>query len=135
MVCGYFLQVLNAIARNSDGGTFSDVQKTADLSLAFASCLGGLLTVAVEDLRLTFAPERKSIIKNVSAGDYLQSRDKGNAVNSPITVQFGNIYDKETRKVIVDLVLPEVPKNIPSKVLRVSYKYRCVINIAIWSIW
>lgn len=83
--------------------------------------------MAVEDLRLTFAPERKSIIKNVSAGDYLQSRDKGNAVDSPITVQFGNIYDKETRKVIVDLVLPEVPKNISLRVLRVSYKYRCVI--------
>lgn len=119
--------MLNAIAKNSDGGTFSDVQKKSDLSLAFANCLAGLLTVAVQDLRLTFAPERKSIIEDVSAGDYPQFREKDNAVDTPITVKFGNIYDKETRKVIVDLVLPEVPNNISSKVLRISYKYRCIV--------
>lgn len=115
--------VLNAIAKNSDGGTFSDVQNTTDLSVAFANCLGGLLTVAVQDLRLTISPVGKSIIEKVSAGDYPQSRDKGNAVDSPITVRFGNLYDKETRRVIVDLVLPEVTSEISARVLRVGYMY------------
>lgn len=115
--------VLNAIAKNSDGGTYSDVQNTTDLSIAFANCLGGLLTVAVQDLKLTISPVGKSIIEKVSAGDYPQSRDKGNAVDSPVTVRFGNLYDKETRRVIVDLVLPEVTNEISSRVLKIGYMY------------
>lgn len=115
--------MLNAIAKNSDGGTYSDVQNTTDLSVAFANCLGGLLTVAIQDLRLTISPVGKTTIESVTAGDYPQSRDNSNA----ITIRFGTLYDKETRRVIVNLVLPEVTSETSSRVLRIGYLYRCVV--------
>ncbi|KAK1404086.1 putative Inter-alpha-trypsin inhibitor heavy chain H3 [Heracleum sosnowskyi] len=113
--------VLNAIAKNGDGGTYSEVQNTTDLSVAFASCLGGLLTVAVQDLRLTVsAVQGNATIVSVIAGDYPQSKDNTNA----ITIRFGTLYDKEIRRVIVNLLLPEVPDETPAKVLRIDYLYR-----------
>ncbi|WOG84612.1 hypothetical protein DCAR_0103796 [Daucus carota subsp. sativus] len=113
--------VLNGIAKNSKGGTFSDVPKTDGLGVAFAQCLAGLLTLAVEDLKLVISPENKSKVESVSAGDYAQS---GNTTVEPaVTVDFGNLYDKETRKIIVDLVLPKVDKEVSSQVLQISYKY------------
>ena len=113
--------MLNGIAKNSKGGTFSDVPKTDGLGIAFAQCLAGLLTLAVQDLKLVISQENKSKVESVSAGDYAQS---GNTTAEPaVTVDFGNLYDKETRKIIVDLVLPKVDKEVSSQVLQISYKY------------
>ncbi|KAL5579148.1 hypothetical protein UlMin_011590 [Ulmus minor] len=47
----YDPKVLMAIAHNSDGGTFSDVQNQDKLHIAFSECLAGLLTVAIQDLK------------------------------------------------------------------------------------
>lgn len=117
MVC----QVLEAIARNSNGGTFTDVRNTNDLSVAFAQCFSGLLTVAVKGLKLIMSPQNMSIIENVNAGDYEQSRD-----DSAVSVTFGDLYDNETRQVIVDLILPAVTRNrmVRTQVLQVTYVYR-----------
>lgn len=113
--------VLNGIARKSNGGTFSDVPKTDGLSAAFAQCLGGLLTLAVQDLKLVISPENNTKIESVFAGDYEQS---GKTDAEPaVTIAFGNLYDKEVRKIIVDLVLPKVDKEVSSQVLKIGYKY------------
>ncbi|KAL8110302.1 hypothetical protein AgCh_026141 [Apium graveolens] len=113
--------VLEAIARNSNGGTFTDVRNTEELSVVFAQCFAMLLTVAVKGLKLIMSPENMSIIENVNAGDYEQSRD-----DSAVTVTFGDLYDNETRQVIVDLILPPVTRNrmVRTHVLQVSYLYR-----------
>ena len=116
------IQVLKAIADNSLGGTFSDVQNTDNLTKAFSMCLAGLLTVIVEDLTLTVTRiEDESTIEQVSAGNYPQSRD--NAAGS-VTVTFGVLYSKEVRKVIVDLLLPAVDNERGADVLEISYSYR-----------
>lgn len=116
--------MLNGIARKSNGGTFSDVPKTDGLSAAFAQCLGGLLTLAVQDLKLVISPENNTKIESVFAGDYEQS---GKTDAEPaVTIAFGNLYDKEVRKIIVDLVLPKVDKEVSSQVLKIGYKYMCV---------
>lgn len=112
--------MLEAIARNSCGGTFSDVQSTNDFSVAFARCFGGLLTVAVKDFKLIIAPENRSIIEKVYADDYEQCRDDLTIVS----VMFGNLYENERRQVIVDLLLPPVNGEISTQVLKASYRYR-----------
>ncbi|KAL8110310.1 E3 ubiquitin-protein ligase WAVH1-like [Apium graveolens] len=113
--------VLNGIARKSNGGTFSDVPKTDGLSAAFAQCLGGLLTLAVQDLKLVISPENNTKVESVFAGDYAQT---GNTDAEPaVTIAFGNLYDKEMRKIIVDLVLPKVDKEVTLQVLKIGYKY------------
>ncbi|KAI8000461.1 E3 ubiquitin-protein ligase WAVH1 [Camellia lanceoleosa] len=67
-------RVLNAIANHSMGGTFSHVSNQNNLSIAFSQCLAGLLTMAVQDLKLTVTKVESTIVK-VSAGNYPQSRD------------------------------------------------------------
>ncbi|CAL5395109.1 unnamed protein product [Camellia sinensis] len=112
--------VLNAIANNSVGGTFSDVRNHDNLSIAFSQCLAGLLTVVVQELKLTVTRVESTIIK-VSAGNYIQSKD--DAAGS-VTVSFGNLYLKEVRKVIVDLLLPAASP-AGSDVLEITYTYSC----------
>ncbi|CAL5337299.1 unnamed protein product [Camellia sinensis] len=121
---GYYIgissvMVLNAIANNSVGGTFSDVRNQDNLSIAFSQCLAGLLTVVVQDLKLTVTRVESTIVK-VSAGNYIQSKD--DAAGS-VTVSFGDLYIKEVRKVIVDLLLPAASSPAGSDVLEITYTY------------
>ncbi|EEF38222.1 uncharacterized protein sll0103 [Ricinus communis] len=114
-------RVLKAIAQNSVGGTFSDVQNTDNLSKAFSQCLAGLLTVVVQDLKLTVTRiEDESTIEQVSAGSYPQSKDDD---AGSITIMFGDLYSKEVRKVIVDLLLLAVDKERGADVLEITYSY------------
>ncbi|KAL7264965.1 hypothetical protein ACSBR1_002842 [Camellia fascicularis] len=112
-------RVLNAIANHSTGGTFSHVSNQNNLSIAFSQCLAGLLTVVVQDLKLTVTKVESTIVK-VSAGNYPQSKD--DAAGS-VTVSFGDLYNKEVRKVIVDLLLPAVSSKASSNILNITYTY------------
>ncbi|CAL5440764.1 unnamed protein product [Camellia sinensis] len=112
-------RVLNAIANHSMGGTFSEVRNQNNLSIAFSQCLAGLLTVVVQDLKLTVTKVESTIVK-VSAGNYPQSKDDD---AGPVTVSFGDLYNKEVRKVIVDLLLPAASRPAGSDVLEITYTY------------
>ncbi|KAM0911674.1 hypothetical protein ACQ4PT_013292 [Festuca glaucescens] len=113
--------VLNAVAKNSMGGTFSVVNDIDGLSMAFSQCLAGLLTVVVQDLKLTVARvEDESTIQNVAAGSYPQTQD---ADAGSVTVSFGDLYSKEVRKVIVDLLLPAIESERGADILEVTYSY------------
>ncbi|KAF4397152.1 hypothetical protein G4B88_008998 [Cannabis sativa] len=103
------------------GGTFSAVQNEDNLSIAFSQCLAGLLTVVVQDLKLTLTEvETESSIENVSAGNYPQSKDID---AGSVTISFGDLYDKEIRKVLVHLLLPSIPKPRGADVLTIDYNY------------
>ncbi|XP_030508601.2 probable E3 ubiquitin-protein ligase EDA40 [Cannabis sativa] len=113
--------VLKIVADNSAGGTFSAVQNEDNLSIAFSQCLAGLLTVVVQDLKLTLTEvETESSIENVSAGNYPQSKDID---AGSVTISFGDLYDKEIRKVLVHLLLPSIPKPRGADVLTIDYNY------------
>lgn len=111
--------MLDAVARKSGtGGTLiSDVEYINDLRVAFANCFSGLLTVVVQDLKLIVSTGNMSTIENVYADNYEQFRD-----DSTVSVMLGNLYDMETRKVLVH-VLPPVTSLDGLQVLKVAYKY------------
>ncbi|KAL5555706.1 hypothetical protein UlMin_037942 [Ulmus minor] len=117
-------RVLKAITDNSVGGTFSDVQNQNNLSIAFSQCLAGLLTVVVQDLKLTVTREEdESTIQNVYAGDY-PFEDNDDADDSiSVTILFGDLYDKEVRKVLVELLLPAVKIRRGADILKITYTY------------
>lgn len=114
--------VLNAVAKNSMGGTFSVVGDVGALSMAFSQCLAGLLTVVVQDLTMTVARvEDESTIQKVAAGSYPQTQD---ADAGSVTVAFGDLYSREVRKVIVDLLLPAIDSERGADILEVTYAYK-----------
>ncbi|GMN53581.1 hypothetical protein TIFTF001_022699 [Ficus carica] len=114
-------EVLQVIAERSKGGTFSDVRNQNDLTKAFSQCLGGLLTVVVQDLNLTLTQvDDESKIKNVSAGNYPTI---SNTNNDSVTISFGELYNNEVRMVMVDLLLPKVDSKRSPDFLHVTYTY------------
>ena len=123
--------MLKTIAKNSMGGTFSNVQNQDNLRIAVSQCLAGLLTVVVQDLKLTVTQIKSTSIEKVSSGNYPQSRD---VVGGSVTVSFGDLYNKEVRKVMVDLLLPAVSRqSCGDDVLLFNYTYRLVPNPGIYT--
>ncbi|MCL7021739.1 hypothetical protein MKW94_023334 [Papaver nudicaule] len=115
-------EVLRGISENSKGGTFSAVQDSDDLTVAFSTALAGLLNVCIEDLSLTVAPLNSSQLNKVNA-DFCPQTEMV-TVMEPITVTFGSLYDRETRKVFLNLTLPEVDKRFSVAILKLEFKYR-----------
>lgn len=123
----YDSAVLNGIANNSNGGTFS-IADVDNLSVAFAQCLAGLLTVVVQDLKVTIKPLTVNAgtetiahkIQTVFAGNYPQTKDEA---SGSVTVSFGDLYVKEIRKIIVELILPAVEKRVATRSFQVSIQY------------
>ncbi|XP_074318201.1 uncharacterized protein LOC141654996 [Silene latifolia] len=115
-------KVLYEIASRSEKGTYSiaDVEgaDSASLNIAFSSCLAGIISVVVQDLELTVT-QLDSDIQDVRAGNYDQTRD-----NESVTIPFGNLYNRETRKTTVFLSLPLVQAQTTSDILRISYSFR-----------
>ncbi|KAL5699961.1 hypothetical protein ACHQM5_025473 [Ranunculus cassubicifolius] len=112
-------EVLGKIAKN--GGLFKHVLNLANLNVAFATCLAALLNVAIDDLTLTITPLSGSKFIEVNAGNYQRT---GGTNAEPVTVSFGYLYDREIRKVLVKLNLPEVKGGKGSDVIQIEYKYR-----------
>ncbi|XP_074318188.1 putative E3 ubiquitin-protein ligase WAVH2 [Silene latifolia] len=120
-------KVLYEIASRSDKGTYSiaDVEgpDSASLNIAFSSCRAGILSVVVQDLELTVT-QLDSDIQDVRAGNYDQTRD-----NESVTISFGNLYNRETRRTTVFLSLPLVPARTTSDILRISYSFRSITHL------
>ncbi|XP_021759388.1 uncharacterized protein LOC110724272 [Chenopodium quinoa] len=125
----YDSRVLNAVAKNSNGGTFS-LANPGDLSIAFFQCLAGLLSVLVQEVKLILRPledkvsrreKVKTKIIKVFAGNYPQSTDDA---TGSVTVSFGDLYQFEIRSVLVDLLLPKVTKEVDLDVLKIVCTYR-----------
>ncbi|CAD6256531.1 unnamed protein product [Miscanthus lutarioriparius] len=116
-------KVLEAIARNSHGGTFYDVGDGESLAVHFSQIMAGLLSVVVQDLQLTVweTTGHSRIDDNrVDAGCY--PKDTDNRARS-VTVTFGYLYSGEVRKVMVDLLLPAVQReySAPAIIAQCSY--------------
>jgi hypothetical protein len=100
------MQVLEEIASKSQGGTFYFVKDGASLNEHFSQLLAGLLSVVLQDLNLTvWEMPGQSNIGAVDAGGYRTKRDDG---AGSVTVSFGDLYNGEERKVIVNLHLPAI---------------------------
>ncbi|KAJ4795252.1 inter-alpha-trypsin inhibitor heavy chain-like protein [Rhynchospora pubera] len=99
--------VLKAIADHSQGGTYSDLS-LGNLSLGFAQCLGGLLSVVAQDLTLVLhLPDE-------------QTCNYRSQVWIPSTTRLGDLCIKECRKVLMEVHLPRGLTDI----LKVSYTYK-----------
>ncbi|KAM0847951.1 hypothetical protein ACQ4PT_054712 [Festuca glaucescens] len=78
------------------------------MSEPLSQIVGGLLSIVVQDLKLTVSPlPGDSAIEKVNAGLYLQTRD---ANTGSVTVSFGDLFATEVRRIIVDVLLPTVRK-------------------------
>ena len=142
--------MLKEIARKSNGGTFSvlDLKETESMSYLspmFFECLAKLLTVVVQDLKLslTLMKENNANGTEVVEGEIELITKKGDAKyhhqaesdeTGSITVSLGNLYHQERCKVLVKLTLPAVKEEVNATLLQLTYAYRFVVSSKAFSI-
>ncbi|KAH7279325.1 hypothetical protein KP509_37G014900 [Ceratopteris richardii] len=94
---------MHAISEVS-GGTFSFIQAEETVQDAFAQCIGGLLSVVAQDVKLSISCLSPGVRINViHAGSYQNSISNEGRCG---TVELGDLYAEEQRDILVELQLP-----------------------------
>uniref|UniRef100_A0A5B7CCN2 RING-type E3 ubiquitin transferase n=1 Tax=Davidia involucrata TaxID=16924 RepID=A0A5B7CCN2_DAVIN len=91
---------------DSSGGTFSFIESVGMVQDAFARCIGGLLSVVVQELRLTMRSVSPGVnIGSIPSGKYVSEiSDEGQQG----VVDVGDLYADEEKEFLVYLSVPVV---------------------------
>ncbi|CAL4917068.1 unnamed protein product [Urochloa decumbens] len=106
------------------GGTFSFVEDEAAIQDAFAQCIGGLLSVAVQDLRVDVACAHPGVrVRAVRSGSYASRVD---ADGRAACVEVGELYADEERRFLLLLHVPRAcaADDDATRLVRVACSYR-----------
>lgn len=104
------------------GGTFSFIETEVAIQDAFAQCIGGLLSVVVQDLQVEIDCIHPSIhLQSVKAGSY-PSQMMGNGRSGSIDV--GHLYADEERDFLLVVNVPEDPSSNHTPLLKVKCSFK-----------
>ncbi|KAL3630098.1 hypothetical protein CASFOL_023082 [Castilleja foliolosa] len=107
---------------DSSGGTFSFIESYEIVQDAFASCIGGLLSIVIQELCITVRAASQGVeIKSIPSGRYYSSiSDQGS--NGTITV--GDLYADEEKEFLIDISVPVCT----TLLLDITCSYRDVLS-------
>ncbi|KAL2474773.1 Zinc finger (C3HC4-type RING finger) family protein [Abeliophyllum distichum] len=89
---------------NASGGTFSFIESVGMVQDAFARCIGGLLSVVAQELRLTVRPASPGVeIEAIPSGRYANEISEG---GSQGVITIGDLYADEEKEFLVYLSIP-----------------------------
>ncbi|KAK1602895.1 hypothetical protein QYE76_037662 [Lolium multiflorum] len=113
---------MHAIAE-ATGGTFSFIENQAAIQDSFAHCIGGLLSVAVQEARITVTCLHRGVrVQEVKSGCYASHVD---ADGRTASIQVGELYDDEERRFLVLVYVPRArPAESVTRLLKVTCAYR-----------
>ncbi|CAN0916401.1 E3 ubiquitin-protein ligase WAV3 [Linum grandiflorum] len=115
---------MHSIAESS-GGTFSFIEAEGAIQDAFAQCIGGLLSVVVQELKVEIECLDSSLrIHSVNAGSYRTSLsdDDGRRTGS---VDVGDLYAEEERDILVTMDIPVLTESVNlMSLLKVKCSYK-----------
>ncbi|XP_062222743.1 E3 ubiquitin-protein ligase WAV3-like [Phragmites australis] len=115
---------LHSIAEAS-GGTFSFIEDECVIQDAFAQCIGGLLSVVVQDMQLNVECVHSGVqLRSIKSGSYL-SKVAGNGRNGSIDV--GHLYADEERDFLLSVSIPCCHEQ--TSLLKVACTYRDPLTI------
>ncbi|KAG2311105.1 hypothetical protein Bca4012_025562 [Brassica carinata] len=114
--------LMHSVAENS-GGTFSFIESETVIQDAFAQCIGGLLSVMVQELCVKVECVHPGLrIGSVKAGSYRFDSGKDSRTGS---IGIGDLYAEEERNFLVNLDVPVVNGvSDPMSLLKVRCVYR-----------
>ncbi|KAL8052015.1 hypothetical protein ABFX02_06G185000 [Erythranthe guttata] len=89
---------------DASGGTFSFIESYEMVQGAFASCIGGLLSVVTQGLRLSLRSGSNGVVmKSIPSGRYpSEIADQG----SKGTIHVGDLYADEEKEFLINLSIP-----------------------------
>ncbi|KAJ1295283.1 hypothetical protein BS78_01G211700 [Paspalum vaginatum] len=105
------------------GGTFSFIEDEAAIQDAFAQCIGGLLSVTVQELRVDIACVNPGVrVRAVKSGSYVSHVE---ADGRAASVDVGEIYADEERRFLLFLHVPRARSgDDATHLVRVACAYR-----------
>ncbi|KAG8091858.1 hypothetical protein GUJ93_ZPchr0012g22199 [Zizania palustris] len=105
------------------GGTFSFIENEAAIQEGFAQCIGGLLSVAVQELRLDVECVDTGVrIREVKSGRYRSCIDED---GRGATVDVGELYADEERSFLMFFDVPRArARDDVTRLIEVSCSYR-----------
>ncbi|XP_012834508.1 PREDICTED: uncharacterized protein LOC105955338 [Erythranthe guttata] len=115
---------------DASGGTFSFIESYEMVQDAFASCIGGLLSVVTQGLRLTLRSASHGVeIKSVPSGRYASEIiDQG----SQGVISIGDLYADEEKEFLINLSVPALPNSEETErktsLLDIVCSYRDVVS-------
>ncbi|CAM0879664.1 unnamed protein product [Alopecurus aequalis] len=114
--------VMHAIAE-ATGGTFSFIEKLAAIQDSFAHCIGGLLSVAVQQARIAVTCLHRGVrVQEVKSGSYASHVG---ADGRAASIDVGELYDDEERRFLVLVYVPRArPEESVTPLVKVTCTYR-----------
>ncbi|KAK0603256.1 hypothetical protein LWI29_003064 [Acer saccharum] len=104
------------------GGTFSFVEAEGVIQDAFAQCIGGLLSVVVQEVKVTVDCAHPNLqISSIKAGNY-QTSLAADGIRGSIEV--GDLYAEEERDFLVTVNIPAYSSGAEMPLLKVKCAFR-----------
>ncbi|KAI4965417.1 hypothetical protein ZWY2020_054647 [Hordeum vulgare] len=109
------------------GGTFSFIENETDIQDAFAQCIGGLLSVAVQELRVDIScPQSGVRVRSVNSGCYKSHVDVDGRSAS---IDVGELYADEERRFLLLMDVPRARSTTDvTRLMQVSCAYRDMVT-------
>jgi len=95
--------MLRAIAENA-GGMYYFIENLDSIAESYGDCLGGLLSVVAQNIKLAIKPVGEVKISRV-LGKFKFVQEGNNYV-----INIGDLYSEETRDIVCAMTLPSVPE-------------------------
>ncbi|GJN27082.1 hypothetical protein PR202_gb15070 [Eleusine coracana subsp. coracana] len=110
---------LHSIAEAS-GGTFSFIEDEGVIQDAFAQCIGGLLSIVVQEMQLSMECVNPGVqLCSIKCGSYPSKLASDGRHGS---VDIGHLYADEERDVLLTVTIPK--SHEPTSLVRVTCAYR-----------
>jgi len=93
-------ELLSKLAE-AGSGSYYFIEKEDNIATAFADALGGLLSVAAQNLKLTFVPAPGVVVDDVHTS-FTKSEESGGATS----VRIGDMLSEESKDTLIDVRLP-----------------------------
>ncbi|KAH7561059.1 hypothetical protein ACOSP7_016386 [Xanthoceras sorbifolium] len=104
------------------GGTFSFIEAEGVIQDAFAQCIGGLLSVVVQELKVTVECAHPNLqITSIKAGSYQTSLTADERMGS---IEVGDLYAEEERDFLVTVNIPANSSGAEMPLLKVHCAFR-----------
>lgn len=104
------------------GGTFSFIEAEGVIQDAFAQCIGGLLSVVVQEVKVTVECAHPNLhISSIKAGSYQTSLTADGRMGS---IEVGDLYAEEERDFLVAVDIPAYSSGAEMPLLKVKCAFR-----------
>jgi len=113
--------LLRSLAEDTNG-LYYYVQKSEDIPVSFADCLGGLVSVVAQNATLTIEGVEGTAVAKVHCNYKQEAATDGSGV---LALALGDIYAEDEKDVLISCTLPALgaPRTALAPALRVSLRY------------